>query len=325
MKKLKKFLEARKKGIPEDPRQLCEAVVQEMEGCEACAHLCKIAMEFCQAGKYEECQLLLQHCIDLCQPATPEELPALPQEALAEAAGVANEARQQLQELRKERCGLQLERAIEQAKLPPKAAEQIRKRFADRIFEATELQEAIDQVRELLSLNGAPGGVEQGQPRVQVLAEDFDKLRAALEVAVGYDYAADQNLQESDRELYRSLGRRHSIKAIYSRMMDDERVSGVYGPNALLREATTGDFPFVLGTALTRAMIPLYRELPNHWENLVLINPNPRRSSSALREGLDGLYDRFQSTPRQGDRGDTWFFDRHGPTVYVWTKPLRGN
>lgn len=278
---------------------LMEAFLREGVGDKAVLGLVN---DWIGAGKVEEAQQLLSKLMDSLEgeSESPASAQAMP---VAEAAtSELSTVRAELEKTQKLHCKILLESALQGTKLPDSAQAHLRKQFEGKVFAEQELAEAIDDLRNLL---GQPlAGVEQ--PTVRVGAEKIDRLQAEFDLAAGYrpDKAA---LSESEKDLYREATRmRPSIRRASAEYLDDPELSGRCGENAVLAEATSSNYPLTLANSLNRAMIQMYGEYPDPWEQIVQINPNVddfRQHTKVLMGGFSGI-----SVVGESDSADTYAF-----------------
>lgn len=316
--KLRQFLRAARLRANKDAsgvdalqgKALCEAVMQEMGDAAAL----KAAKALLDAGNTEAAAMVLDAMIGeldgASAPPAPEAPPAedaggflqmaqsQAKAALAEAQRHANDAAETARRLRLQECSATLTTKLGEAKIHDVAKAAIKKQFADRVFEPSELVEAIQVQLDIAAANATvqQEAVETATPvshigRVQVVLESRDKAEMALSLRLGYNPEKDKIISEAEykecqqlgikprgiteaqRNHFRGMGRPPGIKEIYGRLTGDWNVTGRYGPGALC-ESTTTDFPNILGTSMERAMVQVFMELERYWDPLVSVNPN---------------------------------------------------
>lgn len=293
MNRMQKFLEARKRTVPTDPKALAEAVMQEMGD----VTLLKFVKSLLGAGKTDEAMEALDLILaDYEESMAPEPVPAaepvaIPagvseaqaelQKALAEARAASAAAKSVTAELELNASAMRLDRQLSESKLPEAAQAMIRKRFEGKVFGAASLAESIQEARSYLAINGG-GAAEGTQPRPngQVLVEAVDKLRAEVEAICGYDPARDKSLTEAEREkaleLRRYVPRRKSMKRCLERFCGFEDFSE--GPSTSrhqgLQEASTGDFIEILGNSMTKSLVVHFAHEERLFEEEIYDNPD---------------------------------------------------
>lgn len=284
MKNLRKFLRARrvKNADTLEGQSLAEAAMKEMSDSAVIGFVKKMI----EKGDTETALELLDQMAGASEPEVEEAPPALDpmfaeaQRKLAESQERAEKVVREAEErVRKFECAANLKAALLESGLPAVVQEKVRKRFADRVFEAAELTEAIADFREALAVNaGGAAQVQQSTPRVEVLVEQADKIRAGVDLIFGYEPEKDESLNESQKALYRSVrtGRR-SIRrfaeawhGVNDYLDLGNRRAGV----GSLQEATTADFTNVLSTSMEKALIQKYREFPRMLDDVVGVNDN---------------------------------------------------
>jgi hypothetical protein len=195
------------------------------------------------------------------------------------------EIKGELSEVQKEvellKCSLMLERRLAEEKLPTPVKEKIERQFSGRIFEEKELEEAIKMEREVLaalSESGMIRGLGKATSDVKVIMEERERKQLALDILV------DPSLPIQESEKYAELPRFRSLYEAYVEFTDDRDVDWS-GPKPL-QEATTADFAYALGTAITRRMVKEYRRLDQIWKPFVTITEvNNFKQQEAIRWG----------------------------------------
>lgn len=277
-------------------KALCEAAMREMSD--------EVALQIVRAlldkGDVENAMMALDAIIGSEKGEEKPELPALEdpmlmaQSAVAEAVQAAQTLKAQAEV---ELCGIKLSRALSECKLPDKAQDALRKRFSGKAFTETELTEAVAEMRNILAINaGGQAEVQQSRPSVQVGIEESEKVRAGVDLCVGYNPDADKSLTEAQREVYRSVrGGRRSIRRLAEQWhgVGDylDLGSGGARPGSL-QEATASDFANVLGVSMEKAVIQKYREFPRMLDEVVSVNPdvdNFKTQTRLLWGGFAGL------------------------------------
>jgi hypothetical protein len=165
-------------------------------------------------------------------------------EALAKEAEEARKVRLQM-------CAYLLDAGLAAAKLPQPMAEHVRKQFSGRIFEAAELNQAIDEARGLVSqLSGA--GIVSGPVRVSAMFNTEDQLQAAVDDLLGAP-------REKGAEGLRPA-RLQGIRELYLMLTGDVNLYGGYYPERI-QLATTANFTGLVKNALNKIVA-------NQWDQL---------------------------------------------------------
>jgi hypothetical protein len=152
--------------------------------------------------------------------------------------------------LRQAMCEQYLENALAAAKLPKPAAEQLRKQFADRVFEAEELTSAIEDSRKLISeLTGA--SIVSG-PKIHGVFDSADKLQAATDDLLG----APRDEGAEDFKAAKLTG----IRELYLMLTGDYDLHGGFNSERV-QFAITTDFTGLVKNALNKIVV-------NTWDQL---------------------------------------------------------
>jgi hypothetical protein len=164
-----------------------------------------------------------------------------------ETAGLAQEA----QAVRRQMCRYLLDSALDAANLPQPVAARVRAQFADKVFTAEELDQAIEDARGLVSeLTGA--AVVNGPGRITGMVTSEERLQAAVDDLFGVPRSsAQKNL---------SVARLSGIRELYLSLTGDVDLHGGYFPNRA-QLATTADFTGLVKNALNKLVV-------NTWEAL---------------------------------------------------------
>lgn len=148
-------------------------------------------------------------------------------------------------------CGVLLENTLSSARLPAAMTEHVRRQFAGRAFQPTELQLAVEDARSLVSeLTGKQ--VVQGPGNVQAMFSSEDQLQAAVDDLFGAPREA--HLQQV------RPARLSGIRELYLMLTGDDDLHGGYYPQRA-RLATTADFTGLVKNALNKVIV-------NHWQEL---------------------------------------------------------
>jgi len=155
-------------------------------------------------------------------------------------------------ELRVAMCSQFLESALTASKLPAPAAERLRKQFSGTAFDPTELTEAIEDTRNLISeLTGA--ATVQGA-HISAMFNSADKLQAAVD-----DLLGSPRDEESEKLSVRPLS---GIRELYMMLTGDYNLHGGFFSDRA-QFATTADFTGLVKNALNKIVV-------NTWEQLGL-------------------------------------------------------
>ena len=169
------------------------------------------------------------------------------QQRMAALAQEAEEARK----VRAQMCGYLLESALSAASLPPAVSNRIRSQFEDRVFEAPELQDAIDDARvmvsELLSSHSVAG-----PGRIHSMFNEADKLQAAVDDL--FDAPRDE------KHIALDVPRLSGVKELYLMLTGDRDFHGGFYPAHVLL-ATTADFTGLVKNALNKIVVNTWDEL----------------------------------------------------------------
>ncbi|HAF48163.1 MAG TPA: hypothetical protein DCL08_02850, partial [Anaerolineaceae bacterium] len=162
-----------------------------------------------------------------------------------------DQALKQAEETRVQMCSYLLESGLSASKLPAPIQERIRKQFKDKIFEASELQEVIQDSRQMLSDLTAQSAVS-GPGRISAMYNEGDKLQAAVDDLFGAP--RDQGAEAL------KTARLSGIRELYLMLTGDQDLHGGYHPDRV-QLATTADFTGLVKNALNKIVV-------NTWEQL---------------------------------------------------------
>ena len=157
---------------------------------------------------------------------------------------------QKARDLRLQMCGQILESTLTASKLPAPAAERLRRQFSGRLFDAEELQTAIDDTRAMVSELTA-GATVQG-PRIHGVFDTRDKLQAATDDLLG----APRDKGSEELKPARLSG----IRELYLMLTGDYDLHGGYNADRI-QLATTSDFTGLVKNALNKIVV-------NTWDQL---------------------------------------------------------
>jgi len=186
-------------------------------------------------------------------------VPAGAGSALAGEVEKAREARAQM-------CAYLLDSGLVASQLPAAVQERIRKRFAGQVFEAGELQAAIEDGRALVSELTGPAVVQGPAGQVRGVFSSEDQLRAA--VADLLDAPRDADVAQMH------TARLSGIRELYLMLTGDDELHGGYYPERV-RLATTADFAGLIKNALNKIIVNRWSELGRAgytwWERVAVI------------------------------------------------------
>ena len=165
-------------------------------------------------------------------------------DALNAQAESAREARAQM-------CAYLLDAGLSASKLPAPSQAAVRKVFAGKIFEAPELQAAIDDARSLVS-DLTAGLVVQGPGRIHSVFDTSDKLQAAMDDLMG----APRDPGSEKLQIVRPFG----IRELYLSLTGDYDMHGGYYPERASL-ATTADFTGLVKNAMNKVIVDRWGEL----------------------------------------------------------------
>ncbi len=160
---------------------------------------------------------------------------------------VLSEARQ----VRLQMCEMLLESTLSASNLPKPVQERIRKQFQGQVFEASVLQEAVQDARTMLSELTAAQSIN-GPGRISSVFNERDKLQVAVDDLFGNPRSDDlQSL---------SVPSLSGVRELYLMLTGDHDLHGGYYPDRV-QLATTADFTGLIKNALNKIVV-------NTWEML---------------------------------------------------------
>ena len=153
--------------------------------------------------------------------------------------------------VRQQMCTWALEAGLNAAHLPKPVSDRLRRQFQERIFEAAELQTAIEDQRTMLAeLEAAE--VVQGPGRVSNMVDTTDRLQAAVDDLFG--------LPRDERLKGVSVTPLSGIRELYLTLTGDHELHGGYHPERA-QLATTADFTGLVKNALNKIVVNTWDEL----------------------------------------------------------------
>jgi hypothetical protein len=165
----------------------------------------------------------------------------------AELAKQAEEAHK----VRVQMCAYLLDTGLTAARLPTPAADRIRNQFKDKVFEAAELQEAIEDSRQMIS-DLTANLVVNGPGRITAMYNETDKLQAAV------DDLFDVPRSEAQAKL--QVAPLSGVRELYMLLTGDNELHGGYYPDRA-RLATTADFTGLVKNAMNKIVVATWEQL----------------------------------------------------------------
>ena len=187
-----------------------------------------------------------------------------------------------LAEIQREKCALLLERRLMESHLPEAAQQHLRQQFDGRIFESSELDAGIGNLRTMLAGLRASGiitGNGYEKPAVGHVISEAEKIQAAFDgmFDLDIDTARLGNVRafSSIREAYARVTGDASVAAFSDRStLGAIRVSE-HAPISRISEAdtTTASFSYLLGTSMNKRLLKDYQAWPAEWQKFCTIAP----------------------------------------------------
>lgn len=160
-------------------------------------------------------------------------------------------------------CDHLLTTGLSTSRLPDVVQARLRKQFAGRKFEPTELQTAIDEARDEVSALTA-GGIVSGPGRVSGMFSEAEQFRLAVEDLLGID----RDPADAGKRVHRLSG----IREAYILGTGDCDLLGTYAPEFALGAAT--DFTVVIKNALNKRLVASWAKLEKTygwWKKIVTV------------------------------------------------------
>ena len=203
-----------------------------------------------------------------------------------------------LEELRRERAQLRLERRLLEAALPEAVKTQLHGRYAGRVFEMEELERDITGSRQMLAELSAQGlvrGLGHEKVEIGMQVTEAEKMQAAFDGMLGL---------EIDQSRFAGVRGFTSIREAYARVTGDASVSGISersqvgnirvseaAPITRITEAdtTTASFSYLLGTSMNKRLLKDYQAWPAEWMKFASVVPiKDFKQQSRVRLGAFG-------------------------------------
>jgi hypothetical protein len=191
-----------------------------------------------------------------------ETMPQADQKAVqAQLAGEATRA----WEMRARMCSYLLDSAVASSLLPPAMAERVRKQFSGKVFDAAELQSAIDDARSLVSeLTGAQ--VVQGPGRIHSMFSSEDQLQAAVDDLF--------QVQRDEKVKGLHVAKLQGVRELYLMLTGDDDLTGGFHADRV-RLAVTSDFTGLVKNAMNKIVVNTWDQLGRAgytwWEKVALV------------------------------------------------------
>lgn len=160
-------------------------------------------------------------------------------------------------------CEHLLAAGLSTSRLPELVQARLRKQFAGRKFEPTELQAAIDEARAEVSALTS-GGIVSGPGRVTGMFSEADQFRLAVEDLLGIE----RDSADANKKVHRLSG----IREAYLLGTGDTGLMGQYQPEFALGAAT--DFTVVVKNALNKRLVASWAKLEKTygwWKKIVTV------------------------------------------------------
>lgn len=173
-------------------------------------------------------------------------------------------ALEEAQKTRIQMCEYLLESGLNASKLPNPVQARIRAQFKGKIFEAAELQVAIEDSRTMLSELTA-GQTVAGPGRISSMFNEQDKLQAAVDDL--FDAPREEKLKSLD------VPNLTGVRELYLMLTGDRDLHGGFYPDRV-QLATTSDFTGLVKNALNKIVINTWEQLGragyNWWQNIAV-------------------------------------------------------
>lgn len=191
------------------------------------------------------------------------------------AAKELKEARQAIDELKRQSAVAMLESQLAASKLPVTLQGQIRASFTGRDFVQADVEKAIKDTREVWSKLIATPADSRGLD-VNLRASEADKMQKAIEAFFMLD-PNRPNPQADEKDLraaYKESGRFNSIREAYIKYTGDEHVTGRVDASRLTESMVSGDWTNIISTAMNKRLVRDYGMLNlDTWRSFADIVP----------------------------------------------------
>jgi len=173
-----------------------------------------------------------------------------------------DKAMEEAHETRVQMCAFLLESGLAASKLPKPVQERLRKQFTGIVFDADELNDAINDQREMLAELSA-SQVVTGPGRITSMFNEVDKLQAAVDDL--FEAPREEKLQSLD------VPRLSGVRELYLMLTGDTDLHGGYHPDRI-QLATTADFTGLVKNALNKLVTNQWAMLGragyDWWQNI---------------------------------------------------------
>lgn len=208
-------------------------------------------------------------------------------------------------EVKRALCEANLTLQLEQSKLPQIFRDKVRKHFTNRIFEYSELTEALKDEQKILS-EIRPNLINNGGHDIKPGKAGIDKVGKQLEYMLLSKFVRE-NLTESQRKEYKDAGvdvKFNSIKELVGMLTGNSRVTRLTEvlQNGLLAEAlVTSDLATIFKNALNKSMVLEYTfsAYSQDWRK-VCSNIVPRMDFKTNTVGRLGGYGNLEAVAESG-------------------------
>lgn len=231
-------------------------------------------------------------------PATPPPAQGIVEQQSSPSDPRESYTQQILGELRAERCALLLERRLLESILPVAVQQNIRERFAGRVFENAELERELTSTRTMLASLAQAGmitGHGYAKPLSGQMITEAEKIQAAFDATFGLDIDTARlgNIRgfTSIREAYTRVTGDGSVAAFNERSTLGEIHVSEHAPIQRISEAdtTTASFSYLLGTSMNKRLLKDYQAWPAEWQKFCVIAPiKDFKQQSRVRLGSFG-------------------------------------
>lgn len=150
-------------------------------------------------------------------------------------------------------CEYLMDAALTASKLPASVQDRLRKQFGGKIFEAEELQTAIEDSRKMVSELTGGASVQGLKAVVHGMFNSDDQIRLAIEDLLG----VERDEKEKNVVVHRLSG----IKEAYLGMQGDIDFYGGFYPERVRFQHTTTTFAGLVKNALNKAVVRHWNEL----------------------------------------------------------------
>lgn len=183
---------------------------------------------------------------------------------------IKEEMQKMREDAAKAKCRAILEEVLASSDLIEAAKTKLRKEFDGKTFEKTQLEEAINDMKEILGKLTESGKINgNGHTKVDIVADEQEKLLYA------FDLMFDENAPIPDKFKGKVEGFTSLKEAYRIAQPEDTKITGIVRRDSrvprlrestgsvFLREAiTTSDFSYLLGTSMEKKLVRDYKVIP---------------------------------------------------------------